>query len=102
MSLIDKLKADYQSRRVPVEVLDETVFVTPLTVGEQMRIVAKYPGDSASQMVESLILKCRDAEGNAVFTKNDDQDLKRLVAGDRIAPAINAIQGPAAKVQLKN
>jgi len=101
MSLLDKLKADYAARRVPVEVLDETVFVTPLTVAEQLRVNAKYPNDTASQMIESLIIKCRDADGQPVFTKDDDQELKRAVAGDRLSAAIAAITGPGAKALVK-
>lgn len=102
MSLLDKLKADYEARRAKVTVLGDDVFVTPLTPGEQVRINALHPDDSALRMAEILVSKCRDAEGKPVFTKDDKQDLKRAVAGDRLGPLIAAITGPGVEEQVKN
>lgn len=102
MSLMDKLKADYEARRREVEVLGEKVFVTPITAGDEVRIKALHPNDRAAQYAEILVTKCRDAEGKPVFTKDDKQDLKRAVASDRLAALLAAIHGASAEEQLKN
>lgn len=102
MSLMDKLKADYEARRTKVTVLGEEVYVTPLTAGEQVRINALHPDDGALRMAETLVSKCRDADGKPVFTKDDKQDLKRAVAGDRLGPLVAAITGPGVEDQAKN
>lgn len=102
MSLIEKLKADFEARKREVEVLGEKVFVTPLTMGEQTRINALHPDDSALRFAEILVTKCRDAEGKPVFTKDDKQDLKRAIAGDRLTPIVAAITGPGVEAQEKN
>lgn len=100
--LIDRLKDDYKSRRREVEILGETYFVTPLTTGEQIQISAMHPDDGALRMAEMLIKKCTDEDGKPVFTKEDKQDLKRAVAGDRLAAAIAAITGPPIEAIAKN
>jgi hypothetical protein len=102
MSLLDKLKADFEARRTKVVVLGEEVYVTPMTPGDEMRINALHPDDGALRMAELLVSKCRDAEGKPVFTKDDKQDLKRAVAGDRLGPLFAAIRGPAVEDQVKN
>lgn len=101
-ALIERLKKDFSDRKKEVEVLGIKVFVTPLTVAEQTRVNALHPDDGALRTAEILITKCRDDEGNPVFTKEDKQDLKRAVAGDRIGPIIAAIVGPPSGTQEKN
>jgi hypothetical protein len=100
--LIDLLKDDLDSRKVELTVLGVAVTVTPLTLGEQMVINAKHPDDGALRFAEMLILKCRDAQGEPVFSKDDKSALKRAVAGDRLTPVINAITGPGIETQTKN
>jgi len=100
--LIDLLEDDFAGRRSELEVLGVKVFVSPMTVGEQMRINALHPDDAALRMAEILVTKCRDAEGNAVFTKDDKARLKRAVAGDRLGPIVAAITGPPVEALGKN
>ena len=100
--LIDLLKDDLDARKVEVTVLGIKVVVTPLTMGEQMTINAKHPDDGALRFAEMLVVKCRDTDGNAVFSKDDKNTLKRAVAGDRLTPVINAITGSAPEAQVKN
>lgn len=102
MSLIEKLKADYESRRTEVEVLGERVFVTPLSVGEQSTIATLHPDDAGLRIAETLVRKCVDAEGNPVFTREDKMVLKAKVAGDRLGPILAAINGPSVADQAKN
>lgn len=100
--LIDKLKADFAERKTRVEVMGIEVFVTPLTMGEQMKVSAMHPDDTALRNAEIFVQKCRDADGNPVFTKEDKQALKHQVAGDSLSPLINGIFGTPAAAQEKN
>lgn len=99
--LIDRLVADYKSRRIPHRLLDLEVFVSPLTMGEQMQIAAMHPDDSALRVAEMLVRKVRDAEGKPVFGKEDKQSLKREVAGELLGPLIAAITGAGVAEQAK-
>lgn len=100
--LIDLLKQDFESRKVEVSVLGVQVFVTPLTIAEQTRINALHPNDGALRIAEMLVTKCRDADGQPVFGKEDKPLLTRVVAGDQIGPIIAAITGPGVEAQAKN
>ncbi len=100
--LIELLKQDYIERKAEVEVLGVKVFVTPLTIAEQTRINTLHPDDGALRLAEIMVAKCRDAEGNPVFSKDDKPLLTRVVAGDRIGPIIAAITGPGVEAQIKN
>jgi hypothetical protein len=101
-TLLDRLKEDFDSRRVQLEVLGITVFVTPLSMGDQMKINAMHPTDSALRFAEMLVQKCRDEKGKAIFGKDDKMTLKNLVAGNRLTPLINAITGPGVEAAAKN
>lgn len=101
-SLIDLLEEDYASRKVEIEVLGRKVFVSPLTVAEQIRINALHPDDNGLRMAEMIVAKCVDADNRPVFTKEDKSRLKRAVAGDRLGPIVAAITGPPAETQAKN
>lgn len=99
MTLADKLAADYDARRRMVPVMGIEVWVTPLTLAEQTNIAAKHPDDSAMRMAETFVQKCRDADGKALFTKDDKVTLARRVAGDALSPLIAAIVGPSTEAQ---
>jgi hypothetical protein len=100
--LIDLLKEDLQARKTRVDVLGMAVYVTPLTLGEQMQINAKHPDDGALRFAEMLVVKCRDENGEPVFAKDDKTALKRAIAADHLEAVIKAITGPAVSVQAKN
>ena len=100
--LIDKLKADFASRRRMVTVMGLDVWVTPLSIGEQTAVATMHPDDGAKRMAEILIRKCKDGEGRALFTLDDKAALQREVAGDSLAPLIAAIVGPSVEAQEKN
>lgn len=100
--LIDLLEEDYASRKREIEVMGRKVYVTPLTVAENIRINALHPDDNALRMAEMVVTKCMDAEGKPVFTKEDKSRLKRAVAGDRFSPIVAAITGPPIETLAKN
>jgi hypothetical protein len=84
------------------DVLGVTVFVTPLSMGDQMKINAMHPTDTALRFAEMLVQKCRDEKGQPIFGKDDKMTLKNLVAGDRLTPVINAITGSGVEDARKN
>jgi len=100
--LLDLLKKDLEDRQSEHDVLGQKVFVSPMSIDEQLTINAMHPADSALQMAEMLVRKCRDEDGQPVFTKDDKPALKREVAGDRLAPLIAAINGRSVQDQVKN
>jgi hypothetical protein len=102
MSLIARLKADYQARRRKVDVLGMEVWVTPLTVGENARLLAMHPDDGAMRMAETLVMKCRDADGKPIFAKEDKRALAAEVAGDALTELLVAITGPSVADAEKN
>lgn len=100
--LIDLLREDYAARRRKVVVLGQEIYVMPLTLGEQMKIGKMHPDDDALRIIETLIAKAVDADGNKVFSRDDKQELKRAVAGDELLQIMAAMNGPSAEQQLKN
>lgn len=92
-SLLDRLRAEFQSRKRRVTVLGVEVYVTPLTIAEETMLATKFPNDSARRWAETFILKCRDADGKPVFSKDDGIALKNEVAGDALQPLIAALVG---------
>jgi len=100
--LLELLKKDLEDRRSEHDVLGVKVFVSPMSMDEQITINAMHPADSALQMAEMLVRKCCDENGQPVFTKEDKPDLKRAVAGDRLSPLLAAINGRSVQDQVKN
>lgn len=101
-SLAQKLKAATAERRTPVLVLDTVVYVSPLTIGDEMKINAMHPTDGAARLVEAIVMKCRDADGKPVFTVDDKRTLKLDVAGTLLGPVIAAMNGGSVEAQAKN
>lgn len=99
--LIDLLVDDHRKSRRRVKVLGLDVYVTMLTVGESAQVTAKHPNDSAQRQAEILVLKCRDADGNPIFTKDDKPKLMRQVSGDRLGELFAAINGASVGEQAE-
>lgn len=69
-------------------------FVTPLTALERERAM-KAAGDNTSAFSQELILlKCRDENGQALFTKADLVELKRTAASITDALALAVLGTP--------
>lgn len=101
-TLIEKLKADFSGRRRKVWVLGTAVWVTPMSTGEFARLSAMHPNDDALRNAEAIVMKCKDADGKRLFSKDDKRALRDEVAGDRLGPLISAIFGAAAEEAEKN
>ena len=100
--LIDRAKSHYQRLvsepkiiRVP-EWDDEgdlvTVYATPLTLQERARL-NRHAGNTMEMAAEVLILKAKDKDGHALFTKEDKPELMRGVDSGVIARIAREIVG---------
>ena len=100
--LIDRAKSHYQrlvsepkTIRVP-EWDDEadlvTIYATPLTLQERARL-NRHAGNTMEMAAEVLILKAKDKNGQALFTKEDKQELMRGVDSGVIARIAREIVG---------
>lgn len=97
---IERVKAHYKKLAgEPVEIAvpewaDEGgtffVYATPLTLYERSRI-SRLAKDKFEQTAEVLILKARDKDGNALFTKEDKPDLMRTSDSSVVARVAQAI-----------
>lgn len=97
---IDRVKAHYRQLsdepatiRVPEwddETGEFTVHFTPLTLYERQLLTRGKPTDQ-EMAVNVLILKAKDKDGAALFTKEDKQDLMRAAASSVIKRISQAI-----------
>jgi hypothetical protein len=55
-----------------------TIFCTPLTLNERMRL-NKFSANGVEMTAELIIMKAKDKDGNAHFTKEDKPELMRSV-----------------------
>lgn len=106
-SLIERLREDYDSRRVEHDVLGLKIFTSPMSLLEQSAVNAKHPDDkdnpqaNLDRMVETLVQKCTDAEGRPVFTADDKPVLKAKVSVAVLNRLMLAIVGESSEAQEK-
>jgi len=101
-TLIDALKADFKSRRRKETLLGFDVWISPLTVEENMLLNEREPEGGAGRVAEILLMKCTDEAGTAVFSRSDKDVLAREVAGEHVSRLVTAITGPSVETQAKN
>lgn len=104
MKAIDRAKEHYsrlagQPTRIEVPEWGDddsplVIFATPLTLYERMRLQrSNKSGSDIEAAVELLILKAQDAQGNAVFSREDKNELLRGVDSKVIGRIAEAIIG---------
>lgn len=69
------------------------IHATPVTLHERRRLTALNKGDDFGQMVDLVIMKACDPEGNQLFSKMDKQALLREVDGEVIGRVAAEILG---------
>lgn len=83
MSILDKIKDRINSGTVAIEVKEwgETIYVTPLSCGDMGKLQKRHPNFlgnmTAEGMVDLIVLKAMDKEGEKVFTIEDKPILLR-------------------------
>ena len=98
MGLRDKLRErlSNNTQSFYVEEWDETIYATPLSCGDTAKMQGKHPEFpfklTSDAMVDLLLLKCLDAQGDKVFTLEDKPILLRQDMGS-ISTVVGMILG---------
>ena len=53
------------------------IYASPLTLGQKNKLYKMSKDDDLGLMVEALIMKAKDAEGNCLFSRADKPELMR-------------------------
>lgn len=83
--VIDRIKSHFDAKESKIIEVAEWgdvenplyIYVTPLTLAQKNRLYKMAKDDDLGLMVEALIMKAKDKEGNQLFTRNDKPDLMR-------------------------
>ena len=97
--VMDRIKAHFDSKEVKIIEVPEWgdsgnplyIHSSPLTLAQKNRLYKMAKDDDLGLMVEALIMKAKDVEGNCIFSRADKPDLMRSCDPDvliRIATAI--------------
>jgi hypothetical protein len=105
MSVIDRVKehfAGYGTRQIEVPEWGEApdkplvIYYTPLTIADQQRITnAGNKLGELHKVIECLLIKAKDAQGNPVFTLADKQTLLKSADSNVIARVVREMMQPA-------
>lgn len=101
-TLIQALKADFKARRRKETLLGFDVWVSPLTVEENVLVNEREPEGGTARTAEVLLMKCTDEAGAPIFARADKDALVKEVAGDHVSQLVAAIIGPSVEAQVKN
>lgn len=96
MSIIDKMKAQFAEKLQAIgehhiEELDETIYFRVLTLKERNDIAARSKGGDLDVIVETLIARARDANGDLLFKRANKLELMREVDPDAMADVVLAM-----------
>lgn len=100
--LIDLLVEDFDSSRTKHTLFGRDVYTTSVSVEENTAISAKHPEDATGRLVETLVQKCTDVDGNPVFTVEDKPLLRRKAKLGVVTKLLTAIHGETVEAQAKN
>lgn len=78
-SLATLLAEAFAAERTEHVILGRKVYTTPVSFAEQTQINAKHPDSATDRMIETVVLKCVDENGEPVFGVDDKPLLKRKV-----------------------
>ncbi|PCJ29608.1 MAG: hypothetical protein COA94_01010 [Rickettsiales bacterium] len=101
--IIDRVKAHFDAKETKIiEVAEwgegeESLYIhaTPLTLAQKNRLYKMAKDDDLGLMVEALIMKAKDSEGESLFSRSDKPDLMRGCDPDILIRVANAIMGDA-------
>jgi hypothetical protein len=83
MNVIDRVKAQFESlgiKKIEVAEWGEegkplVIYSSPITLGEKRNLFKNAKNDDLGVLVDVIVLKARDAEGNKIFKLDDKQVL---------------------------
>ena len=106
MSVLEKAKAHFKGfgiKTIQVPEWDTTLYSKPVNVDETARFQKAIEADTAKGMIEVIIAKAMDKDGNKVFQKADAYELRFKTDPtviDRVAGEI--LQAPTIEEQKGN
>lgn len=97
--IIDRVKAHFDAKEIKIIEVPEWgddsnplyIYCSPLTLAQKNRLYKMAKEDDLGLMVEALIMKAKDKEGNCLFSRADKPELMRSCDPDvliRIATSI--------------
>ncbi|WP_375332830.1 MULTISPECIES: hypothetical protein [unclassified Candidatus Tisiphia] len=97
--IIDRIKAHFDAKEIKVIEVTEWgdaenplyIHCSPLTLAQKNRLYKMAKEDDLGLMVEALIMKAKDTEGNCLFSRADKPNLMRNCDPDvliRVATSI--------------
>lgn len=106
-NVMDRVRAHFDAKETKIIEVPEWgdeksplyIYSSPLTLAQKNRLYKMSKEDDLGLMVEALIMKAKDSEGNCLFTRADKPDLMRSSDPDvliRIATAIMDSSGSEA------
>ncbi len=106
MSVLDNAKSHFdtlETRAIEVEEWDCTIYCTPFTLTEKKKLLKSAKGDDMEFLVQTLMLKARDENGQRVFRDVDRFSLMNEVDPNIIARVVAEISiAPSVEDQLGN
>jgi hypothetical protein len=83
--IIDRVKAHFDAKEIKIIEVPEWgdgenplyIYLSPLTLGQKNRLYKMAKEDDLGLMVEALIMKAKDKEGNCLFSRSDKPELMR-------------------------
>ncbi len=99
--IIDRVKAHFDAKEDKIiEVLEWGdgvnplhIHCSPLTLAQKNRLYKMAKEDDLGLMVEALIMKAKDSEGNCLFSRADKPDLMRNCDPDVLIRVATSIMG---------
>lgn len=100
-TLLARLRADFAAKRQKVTILGIDVFVSPLSIAENSKVMAMYPDNSAMRQAAFIVMKCTDEAGNPVFADDDRETVAQGVAGSHFDKAFKIMNGETVEAQAE-
>lgn len=99
--IIERIKSHFDAKETKMIEVPEWgdddqplyIYATPMTLAQKNRLYKMAKDDDLGLMVEALIMKAKDKEGNALFTRGDKPDLMRNCDPDILIRVANSIIG---------
>ena len=97
--IMDRIRAHFDAKETKIIEVPEWgdeksslyIYTSPMTLAQKNRLYKMSKDDDLGLMVEALIMKAKDGEGNCLFTRADKPELMRSSDPDvliRVASAI--------------
>jgi len=99
--IIDQIKSHFNAKETKIIEVPEWgneehplyIHASPMTLAQKNRLYKMAKDDDLGLMVETLIMKAKDKDGNSLFSRADKPDLMRACDPDVLIRVANSIIG---------